>query len=387
MSKRNVLFLASWFPTRIHETSGNFNEKFAEAIAMFHQVVVLHVIADSDATKKVEIVTTEQDGYKKVVVYFRKRKKESIFNKIQKAYRYFKYYRQGYQIIREKWGRPDIVHNNVLFPSGLFALYLKKLHKIPYISTEHWTGYLSDRNLAIGRLRLRLTRTIARHAHWVCPVTEHLQHGMEQFGIRGNYSIVPNVVDDTVFYPSTDSFNNPMHFLHVSNCKDSHKNISGMLRAFDNFADIEKRAKLTIITEESVDDVYAIMAGVSFRNQAQLKVLGRQAVEMVAEFMRKTSCLLLFSNFETFSVVVAEAWSCGIPAIYSRCGGLTEINNPAIGIQVTKGDEQELFDALRTVSSGETHFDRSAILNQAREYGMVAVQEKFSALYDQVLKD
>ncbi len=387
MKKRNVLFLASWFPTRIHETSGNFNEKFAQALAVSHQVVVLHVIADSDATSKVEFVSTEHDGYKKVVVYFRKRRSETIFHKVQKAYRYFKYYRKGYQFILEKWGRPDIVHNNVLFPSGLFALYLKKIHKIPYISTEHWTGYLSARNVTIGKPRLMLTLAIAKHAHWVCPVTEHLQQGMEQFGIQGNYSVVPNVVDQTIFYPAHHSLGGTLRFLHVSNCKEEHKNITGMLRAFDRLVEIHPNASLQIITEESVIDLEHLILQSGCKNRSNLIIKGRQPAEKIGEAMRESNCFVLFSNFETFSVVIAEAWSCGIPAIYSRCGGLTEINSPAIGIQVTKGDEQEFFDALRTFSSGGIHFDRAAILNQAKEYSKYAVQEKFTTLYDQVLKD
>jgi glycosyltransferase involved in cell wall biosynthesis len=101
--------------------------------------------------------------------------------------------------------------------------------------------------------------------------------------------------------------------------------------------------------------------------------------------MRESNCFVLFSNFETFSVVIAEAWSCGIPAIYSQCGGLTEINNPSLGIQVQPKDEIALFEAMKEVVEERTMFSKSEILKQAEAYNEEAVLNKFTSIYDSIL--
>lgn len=385
MKKRNVLFLASWYPTRIHETSGNFNEKFAHALSLVHNVFVLHVLADQNATQKEEVVIREQGQLTTIIIYFRKKERESIFDKAVKAYRYFKYYKKGFKLICSKWERPEIVHNNVLFPVGLFALYLKRKYRTPYISTEHWTGYLNYRATKISRMRLFFTKMIARNAKRICPVTEHLQQGMQEFGIHGNYEPVPNVVNKAIFYPAEKSPSQGIRFLHVSTCKEEHKNITGMLHAFDRLVEIHPEVSLKIITEERVSDLEHLILQSGFKNRSNLIITDRQPAEKIGEAMRESNCFVLFSNFETFSVVIAEAWSCGIPAIYSQCGGLTEINNPTLGIQVQPKDEVALFEAMKDMVEERTMFSKSEIIKQAEEYSEGSVLKKFTSIYDSIL--
>lgn len=385
MKKRNVLFLASWYPTRLHETSGNFNEKLAHALSLVHNVFVLHVLADQNATQKEEIHIQEEGQLTTIIIYFRKKERESIFDKVIKAYRYFKYYKKGYKLICSKWERPDIVHNNVLFPVGLFALYLKRNYGFPYISTEHWTGYLNYRATKISRVRLFFTKMIARNAKRICPVTAHLQQGMQEFGIHGNYEPVPNVVNKEYFYPADQSPTLKTRLLHVSNCKEEHKNITGMLRAFDRLIEIHPNVSLQIIIEESINDLEHLILQSGFKNRSNLIITGRQPAEKIGEAMRESNCFVLFSNFETFSVVIAEAWSCGIPVIYSQCGGLTEINNPTLGIQVQPKDEIALFLAMKDAVEEKTVFSKSEIIKQAEEYSEGSVLMKFTSIYDSIL--
>ena len=54
-TKHNILFISSWYPSRIMPTDGNFNEKFAEASALYNNVFAIHVVGDSDITAPYEI--------------------------------------------------------------------------------------------------------------------------------------------------------------------------------------------------------------------------------------------------------------------------------------------------------------------------------------------
>ena len=39
---------------------------------------------------------------------------------------------------------PDLVHVQVALKAGLIALYLKWKYRIPYVLTEHWSGYYPE---------------------------------------------------------------------------------------------------------------------------------------------------------------------------------------------------------------------------------------------------
>ena len=67
--------LSSWYPTRINPTLGNFNEKFAEAAALFNNVTVIHVAADSDMSTETEYTQAQINGVNTQITYFRKKQK------------------------------------------------------------------------------------------------------------------------------------------------------------------------------------------------------------------------------------------------------------------------------------------------------------------------
>ncbi|MFM1931712.1 MAG: hypothetical protein RL226_1015, partial [Bacteroidota bacterium] len=66
--KLNVLFLSSWFPSRVHPTLGNFVIAHAQAVARFHDVTVLYIKGD-DITS-VEIEEEKWDNIRIVRVYY-----------------------------------------------------------------------------------------------------------------------------------------------------------------------------------------------------------------------------------------------------------------------------------------------------------------------------
>ncbi len=61
------------------------------------------------------------------------------------GYRYFKASYLGLKVIKENFGKPDLVHVNVTLPAGLAALALKFLKGFPYIVTEHSSSFSYQR--------------------------------------------------------------------------------------------------------------------------------------------------------------------------------------------------------------------------------------------------
>jgi glycosyltransferase involved in cell wall biosynthesis len=382
LKTHKVLFISSWYPSRINPHLGNFNERTAEAVSQLNDVYVLNIVADDSLVDKPEFVKEHKANYKQLTVYFPKNSKENVLNKLVKKWRFLRFAKLGFNEILEEWGKPDVVHLNVLYPMGMFAYFLKRKFQLPYVATAHWTGFLQEDNPDWTGLRKLWTKRIAKQASLVCPVTEHLQLAMQKKGVEANYQVVPNVVNSDIYYPTKEkSTKSTIDFLHVSTCVDAHKNISGILRAFDELFKLNENVRLHIITENEPDEVVQLAQSIGIDKFDYLKISGPQSQHGVAEAMRYADCFVLFSNYETFSVVLAESWSCGLPAIYSRCGGLTELSNEKLGIQILPKAEKELLTALNFFIAHQANYDPAEIVKFAEQFNAPNVARQFSRLY------
>lgn len=363
--------------------NGNFIKNLSRLIGLENQIFVLHVVGEENLNQTCEIVDETYGNVTTKIIYFKKTK--SLFNKFQKPFSYFKFYQKGWKLIVSEFGRPDFIHVNVLFPVGLFSLYLKKRYHIPFLCTEHWTGYLDNRSIKISWFKKLLTKFIASNSSIICPVSSDLQKGMEANGIKGNYQIIPNGIDNELFYPDS-KIPKKYDFIHVSNCRDEHKNISGILNTFDQLAIQFPKATLLIICEKNQEELTQLITKHNFKNLKNLSVLVEQAPKDVAKAMRSSKALVMFSNYETFSIVIAEAWSCGIPAIYSKCGGLTETVNPKIGIQILSNDQKALYNAMEKVLTHENLFKQDEMDRLSKVFSNDNILEQYRLIYNQISK-
>ncbi|MCH8331111.1 MAG: glycosyltransferase, partial [Bacteroidetes bacterium] len=201
MSQRfKVLFLSSWYPSRINPQLGNFVQRHAKAASIDNDVAVLHVCADPSISNTYEVVESNDDGIHTVIVYY---KKSSGFKRLT---RYFKAYRSGLERIRSSFGKIDLIHVNVLFPVGVIALWFKWLYKIPYVVTEHWTGYLQEDGhySSSSFLRKMMTQKVVSGSSMILPVTNNLATAMQSLGLNAKYQVITNVVNTDLFKPATN---------------------------------------------------------------------------------------------------------------------------------------------------------------------------------------
>lgn len=351
-SRVKVLFLASWYPSEEHPTLGNFIQKHAEAIAINNNPFVLYVCS-SERVKNSKVERKTINNVDTTIVYYPK-----VTTKIPLLKHYLKYKRyiqscyKGYESINEKF---DLVHVNIAYPAGLFALILKQRFNLKYVLTEQWTGYLSFKNdfKKLNRLIKWQHQKIFKQASEVVVVSESLGQSLIEKGLTNNFKVIPNVVNPDYFYPKdSEKESSVPHFIHISTFDDQHKNISGMLRVFKKFEKEKKKFKLLLVAEGDKDHV------VSFINKSgvdkkKVEINMNQTANQIGELIRRSNCLVLFSNYETFSVVLAEAWACNVPAVYAKCGGLTELNDKDLGFQITKKNEEELYSKICLLFSSE----------------------------------
>lgn len=373
---KKVLFLASWYPSKNNLSLGNFVQKHAEIANTVAHIDVLYAVA-SNEIQKVDITDEVINTVRTVVVYYPQSKSSlPVVSSFLKKQLYLNALKIGFEQLNQSY---DLVHLNAVFPAGIFAQWLKKKYTIPYIATVHWTGFLPHHNV-FKELPFYVRskyRSIFKDANLILPVSDHLGKSLQVLQLVKEYKVINNVVDGDLFYPSllTKESSSAVRFLHVSSFDDAHKNTSGMLSAFGK---LEREFILHIITEGKEKEVWAAIEKFNIPKERCI-VESQQTAKEVGQAMREADCFVLFSNYETFSVVLAESWTSGIPVIYTQCGGLTEDQNPVLGTQIQINDELALLKAL--VEFRNKDYSSKDIVAFAKRFSINELQCIFNSIY------
>lgn len=369
--KLHILFISSWYPSRVFPTNGDFVQRHAEAVATKHKVTVIHVVTDSNLkssknfNEKINNVDTK-------IIYIPKTN-----NKILKLFHFFK----AYLSIIKKIKTIDVVHVNITFPIGLIALYLKWfLHK-PYIISEHWSGYLFPNNKSISISQKIITKIILKNASFICPVSANLKNEMLSFGLKGNYFPIPNVVDTTQFNPleiNSDEF----IVTHISGMDNSIKNIDGILNVISKIQTKIPKLTFNLIGDNSnkyINRINSLKIG-------KINVINQIPNLEVANYLKQSKVFILFSNYENLPCVILESFACGVPVISTNVGGISEYFPLNFGYLIEPKDEEALEKSILKIYNNELKYNKKLMYNYAENnFGINIISDNFSKLYFKIL--
>jgi glycosyltransferase involved in cell wall biosynthesis len=388
--KLNILFLSGWYPNRIHPTLGNFVQKHAEAVALRSNVSVISVSSDPGCNLSYEVVGQTIRNVHTINVYY-KRVTHGIpvLSQLQKLLRIKKAYDIGFEKYQLLFGKPDLIHHNILYPSGLMAWYLKKFKGIPYILTEHSTAYLPSKNTKSGMIEKVLTKMITKNAAAITPVSADLRDAMIKHGFEGNYEVVYNVADTKLFFPSKKNTSGKIKFLHISTLDDAHKNISGMLRAVTELSKTRNDFECVFAGDGDIRPHVETAKKLNIYNTFAFFEGTKTAAE-IAEMMRNADCFILFSNYENLPVVIVEALASGIPVISSDVGGVHEHISDERGILVKPKNEGAFTKALEMMITdlrAGKYYSAGLAAYADKNFSYEKVSEKFHHLYQRILNN
>lgn len=381
-----VLFLAGWYPNKDHPVSGIFIKRHAEAVSKYCDVAVLYV-HDWSFKNPSTIDYAIEDGIKTIRVYpgsvpIKNRFFRYLFNIIINNLIISWY--KGLKIVRKEWGRPELIHVNVCLPMGVLAVMLDFFYGIPFIVSEHYTGFLQRTKNPVLYMLLKI---ILHRSKKICPVSQALKNTMEQFYQADKYRVIPNVINTGFFIPPSSKKNQlRKKILHVSLLNDKQKNISGILHAIheisktrDDFelhivGDGRDRAKLENLSIDlGLKDSVVFFHG--FVDDLEL-----------LDFFQSSDFFVLNSNYETFSLVCTEALAAGIPVIATRCGGPEEYMNENFGILIEKGNQQQLVSAIQFMLDHSGNYDPWVLHEHIhKQFGYVVVGKELFTIYNSLL--
>lgn len=370
-----ILFISSWFPNKLEPTNGNFVQRHAEAVALKHDVEILHTIGDFNQKETFVFDDKIINGIRTLVVYYKNSK-----NPIQNFLRRMKAYKMGFS----KMQKPELVHANVLHNNMLFAVYLKKKYKIPFVISEHWTAYQENASDAHGALWRFFAKFIANQSSAVLPVSQNLKRGLLALGVTQPINVISNVINTEVFKLNVnEQKNNIFTFLHVSSLVER-KNPDKIITTAKRLHDKGSQFQLSI----GGNDPKNIQTQINeLSASSYISTFGLLTLTDVAKKMQESHALVLFSENETQGCVLVEANACGIPVISSNVGGVPEFVNEKSGILVKKDDEEDLYRAMEDVLLQKVKFESAENLhNEIKEkYSPKIIGDSFSKVYQKIL--
>lgn len=317
MKGKSVLFLTYWYPNKNSKSFGIFIKRHAHAIKLDHQIVVLSLTVKKGKAiyKKTLEVFEDEAGMETHKIWLESRFYAVLFLLLPLHYYVLKNY-----ILKnlEQKHQFNILHSNILFPCAIVGHYLsKKLHYAHFI-TEHWTKI--DKFFATNIYR-NPGRKVYDQAKAITCVSEQLATTVKKHTTNSHIRIVPNIIDPIEFhYDAGIKKNKILTFIAVSYWANF-KNPFYFLDALQGLYD-----------EKVLPDFELVMVG----KGEQIKIIEEKkytfkldlkgamdAAEINFE-LNKSHIFLHGSDFETFSVIIAEALLCGLPSVVSPVGIATE---------------------------------------------------------------
>jgi glycosyltransferase involved in cell wall biosynthesis len=387
-NKKHILFISSWYPNRQDPTHGIFNRYFADAVSLYNKVSVIHICSDENLEQEFECIESTENNIVTLTVYYKKVTSSfPVISQLQKKNKVLKAFDLAYDTLEKKAGKPDLIQINVIMPMGVGAYHLSKKHSIPYVINENWSGYCEEDGNYKGLVQQFYTRKIVKEAKTIMPTSIYLRDAMLSHNLKGNYVVVPNVVNVGLFKPKEPEEKSKTRFIHISSLNDKEKNVSGLIRAFEKAWQKNKNVELNIVGEGIDKKEYeSLVKRLNMEENIYFK--GRLIGKDLVNEINANDALVMFSNYETFCLVIIEAFACAKPVITSNAGAIKSYMKPELGIMVDKQNEAQLTAAIIDFSVNNKKYDRNFIRNFAVEnYSYEKVGEKLNQVYDFALSE
>jgi len=353
--------LPSWYPGKLDDFNGDFNERLVQSLKDKRFQVVLYInTIRGNKTTELEII---EEGDLIVYKYYYKHDKNVFLHSIKLLF----IYRKFFKIIFKKYGLPKIVHTYVFFPAGIGVLYLKLKYNLKHFLTEHYTIFSKSRSKNIyndsSLLKLIYHKILNSFQVIIC-VSEDLKKSILNWNKNADFHVLPNVVNTDYFNFRSNNLkeSKSFRFIHVS-AMGYTKNVNEILIAFKNvinndsplILDLVGPATEKIISQIKTDKILS----------KHVNILGELNYKEVALAMKRSDAFVLFSLYENMPCVILEALCCGLPVISSNVGGVKEVLNHSNSIIVESRNLTQLENAFNDVYSNYEFYNRSIISENA----------------------
>jgi glycosyltransferase involved in cell wall biosynthesis len=274
--------------------------------------------------------------------------------------------------------KPDLIHCHFLLPTGFIAYLSWIFLKIPYVITLHGgdvPSFIPSQTKKIFSLVLPITKLILNKSRRNIVVSGFLRDLAKNDFKNFEFEVIENTCDQEIFYPKRNFLKTkPLKFLFVGRLNPQ-KNPDLLIKSF---ADLFKRnsfVKLDIVGDGSMRfDLEKMIEDLSLSSVVFFH--GWKTDEEIAEFMRRSDCLLVPSDIESFGLVALESISCGTPIISSKTPSLIEIIDKTNGGIALENWQKDFIHRYEEVFEKKINFDKIKTWSEiAKDYSRVFSEE------------
>lgn len=377
----HVLLVPSWYPAHPGDPAGSFFRDQALGLKRRgHQVGVIApaLIPIPKARRLREPLT--RDEFDHGVATYRGRML-NVLPRVPYASPEL-FIQQGMRLFRryvERHGRPDVMHAHSMLNGGLLAARIRREYGIPFVVTEHATGFARK---TFRPWQLRIAARAASTAGARIAVSEPFVELLtDQLG--GQWRYIPNIVaPEFTDSPLTCPPAGPFTVVNASFLTPK-KDIAVLLEAFAQaFPTGDERLRIAGDgPERTALEARATQLGVRQR----VEFLGQISHDQVVELMRSSHAYALSSTFETFGVVLIESLALGRPVVATRCGGPESIVEPGDGFLIDVGDTSAMAKSLRELRDSDQFVPAELRERCVSRFGVDAVLSQVEAAYCEAL--
>lgn len=379
--KLHILHIPKWYPNPEDPQLGIFIQKQIQAASQFDTQSVLYIKSVKELDSEYILEEKQVADVLELHIYYKKsesRTKQFVLLK--------KLYNKGFKKIQEKLSKPDVLHvHNLIVPAVWANKYASK-HNIPWVLSEHWSGYTSRSGVFESKMmwERKIWQYYSERAKCTISVSAFLEDALKKNAIGKKHRVIPNVVE--AVKGDVKREDDEIRILNVSDMVDDIKNISGLLDAFSSICQKYPNARLYLVG--GGDDLEEM------KNKARklgieecVTFFGRLKNEDVLALYHDIDFVVVNSRIETFSVVAAEALLAGKPVITTRCGGVEEFITDSHGILISIDDNSELEEALENMLTNFNNYDPDTLINYSQnKFSSEAIGLSLSNIYHLIAK-
>lgn len=369
-TKRHILIMSSWFPTRIDPYAGNFVERFAHLLADKYEVTVLHTMGDKNCSS-IEVDDQQIDNLRIIRIYHHISKNRFVHWWLQR-----KALRRGLLML----DHIDLIFAHVFLPRALQFAKVQRYFHVPLIVMEHGSYYRNRLLKGFISLHQRLIKSGSRHTSEIVAVSNVLRTDMKPLFPTTKIQVIPNFVDEEIFTLRDTNPRERTKFIHISTLDKNTKNPDFLFDGFLNaYLESGKKITLTVVSDQNTDE-WERWAKLNKCSDA-ITFTGPCEWEEVSQLLKEHDALILTSEYETFSIVLAEAWLTGTPVI-STAVGIAANMTPSLGIQIEHNNIADLKHAMLDMMNGKYQFDLSFMRSFGMQFSKESVKKQLIELFN-----
>lgn len=383
------MILPSWYPANAVDIRGCFFREQALALSKKGlQVGVaypeLRSIRDiSVALIKKKCITKEND---KGIITYR-------YHGISWLHRWQKFTANRFirigELLVDKYidenGMPDLIHVHSMIYAGVLAKKISKKYGIPYIVTEHSTAFARK---LYSNYQQGLIEDVSKAASVKFAVSTSFKNLLEKEIKSSQWSVCPNIVQQDFFLAPSYIKQNEQAFKFINvGALETKKNQIILIHAVKNLIIKGINVELKIIGSGSQ---YAYLKETiqQLGLEGSVKLLGQKSRAEIINLISASDAFVLSSTFETFGVVVIEAFSLGKPVVTTSCGGPESLVDESNGLVVANNNLEDLTTKMYSLIENYETYNADLIRSNAYNlYSEDAVVEKLLETYKQVIND